>query len=208
LARPGRTRGLLAAATHAVVDARRRLVEDAGLRCALVDIEGLALLNAIQLLQEQAASDRPQALAVLNVEATHVTLAVAAPEGAPFVRDLAMPSPQAWVKDPSLGGGAKAVAFEPAIASVVRPPLEDVAKTIRFYMAQNPSLSLETVRVCGDLIRDKAFMDLVKGSLPTPTTVWNPMERMDCGSAAAGTGWVHEQGPSLAIAVGLGLRTA
>ena len=203
----GKTRGVLAAATNAVIEARRRLVEEAGLRCALLDVEGLALLNALGLVQAGEDSDRPKAQAVLNVGTTHATLAVASPDGIPFVRDVPVPAETPQMQDLNTPLAAKGMAVDPARADGLRPAMEDVAKTIRFYLAQNPALTLEGVRVCGDLTAGRAFMDLVKGTLPVPAAVWNPMEEIDCGSAARGRDLVRDQGPAMAVAIGLAMRT-
>ena len=208
-ATPTRTRGVLAAATNGLVEARQRLVEEAGLRCGMIDIEGLALLNAFHLLvlHGKETPERPTAHAVLNLGTDHVTLAVASPEGIPFVRDLVLPGAAVQAQDPAASPGSWHGAMEPAWVEAMRPILDDVSKTIRFYLAQNPSLTIETVQVCGDLTASKGFVDLVKAGLHVPAAVWNPMEHVDCTLAQSGRDLAGKQGPAMALAVGLAMRT-
>ncbi len=112
-----RTRGFWVAATHSLIKDTRRLVAEAGLRCALVDVTGLALLNLRECTVKRAdrqaqTSDnrrpdsdsdnspteggtprRRNCPAVLNVGDSCATIAIADPAGRPFVRDIGGSTP-------------------------------------------------------------------------------------------------------------------
>lgn len=106
-----KTRGVLVAATNALVKSKVQLAKEAHLKCVLIDVDGLALLNCFNELGSE--SEKPQTgpvrnktfepsappmagisngtrrmIAILNVGGPCTTLAIMGDNGWPFIRDM------------------------------------------------------------------------------------------------------------------------
>ena len=84
---PGTTggSGIMVAATNVVVNDRRAVVESAGLSCALMDVNGLAMTNLFNEC-EKAPADR--AVVLLNVGNNSASMVIMGDKLLPFVRDF------------------------------------------------------------------------------------------------------------------------
>ncbi len=95
-----KTRGFWVAANDSLIQSTRQLVHDAGLHCARIDVDGLALLNCLRHTHDgsgQTEDDlivpRPSCAArgeaaVLDVGGACTTVAARDQTGRPFVRDI------------------------------------------------------------------------------------------------------------------------
>jgi type IV pilus assembly protein PilM len=68
-----KTRGILVAATNTLIKGKRHLAQKAGLKCVLMDVDGLALLNCFNNLFN---GDEKSTTAILNVGGSFTTLAI------------------------------------------------------------------------------------------------------------------------------------
>jgi type IV pilus assembly protein PilM len=96
-----KTYGYWVAATHGLIEKTKDLVHEAGLRCVLIDIDGLALLNLLGRRQEAgvvagtgplpppACYAEPECPVLLDVGDSYATMAATDHAGRPFVRDIA-----------------------------------------------------------------------------------------------------------------------
>ncbi|MEN6337134.1 MAG: pilus assembly protein PilM [Phycisphaerales bacterium] len=88
-----KTRGFWVAANNSLIRSTRQLVHEAGLRCAMIDVAGLAMLNCLTNSETEeprpeesgAVPNRP---AVLDIGGTCTTVAIMDHAGRPFVRDI------------------------------------------------------------------------------------------------------------------------
>jgi type IV pilus assembly protein PilM len=82
--------GVLVAATNKLIQRKKRLIENASLKCVLMDVEGLALLNCVSELEPNGSKGANESgtIAVLNVGNSHTTLAIMGDNGLPFIRDI------------------------------------------------------------------------------------------------------------------------
>ncbi len=78
-------KGVLVAATHEVVRGKAQLVSNASLNCALMDIDGLALVNCFSRTEHRKSG---QTTALLNVGHTLTNLVVVNDKKPPFLRDI------------------------------------------------------------------------------------------------------------------------
>ena len=83
-----KTRGVLIAATKTLINNKVRLAEKANLKCVLVDVDGLALLNCFKGVANGQKSQTDGTIAILNVGGSHTTLAIMSDDGLPFIRDM------------------------------------------------------------------------------------------------------------------------
>lgn len=82
--------GVLVAATNKLIETKTQLAENAALKCVLLDVDGLALLNCYSKVGS-SKSEKDQAsrtTAILNVGVSCTTLAIRGDDSLPFVRDI------------------------------------------------------------------------------------------------------------------------
>jgi len=83
-------RGVMVAATNKLLERKVSLTNGASLKCVLMDVEGLALLNCLEAFSSDANDSRygRKTTAALNVGNTRTTLAIRGNNGLPFIRDI------------------------------------------------------------------------------------------------------------------------
>ena len=177
-------RGLLAVVPQDAVSARLHIAEAAGLRPAVVDVEGLALWNAYWVLigSQEAAS---KTVLLMNVGAKTTNLVIAkGPDELILIRDL------------QLGAGSLQHGQAPDWMTEVRDSLG-------YARAQGGLRALDAVYVTGGGAGPDLLPSLT-ATVAAPVTFWNPLNQLarDTESAAV----EDSLGPLLAIAIGLALR--
>ena len=226
----GKTRGFWVAAHRDLIEDKRQLVREAGLQCVLMDVDGLALLNCLEKLrvpplsetgldQDRGPDDvRP---VLLDVGDSHASIAIIDHAHRPFVRDVC-------------SGGQEIVAqmaremrmapeeVRVALLGDVQPDmtpfhrnleracgrlLEDVVTTLRYYAAQNRSVRVSKMLVCGSFASARGFMELLAARLPIEVVLWDPVGAMGRDVDSACEAVLDEAGPALTVAAGLAMRT-
>lgn len=217
-----KTAGVLVAATKTLVQTKTELARKAGLKCVLMDVDGLALLNCFNGLadrSEEHAAD--QTVAILNVGASRTTLAVMDKNGWPFIRDMTYAGDdivaQVAVQSNVSIETVRSILFgEPAADEPdLRDSLEkacqrlvtDVGETLRYYVAQSQSATVEKLFVCGGFALARGFTQLLNSRLGTQAVLWNPFEKIACGAGRRGKEILTKTGPALAVAAGLAMRS-
>ena len=223
-----RALGYWAAATERLIEDRRQLAYEAGLHCALMDVDGLALLNCLDGLSAATSSgkghggiadgDRSRA-AILHMGDSYTTIAIVDQAGRPFVRDVSS-SGQEVVRQVSQEAG---LSEDAALAALNGGPgssaiptgclergcshlLDDVVTTLRYYTAKNPLAKVNQVLVCGRFALVPSIIDLLGAKLPYQVTVWNPVADLRCEASPRCEELLRTVGPAMAIATGLALR--
>lgn len=228
--RDDKTRGFWVAANGVPVEDKCRLVREAGLQCVLMDADGLALLNCYENSDGRRQAEAFFAGAdcldsarpvLLDVGDSHASIAIVDHLGRPFVRDV-RPGSREIVRqmarqmraapeqvsaalrgDAELDDTLLGLALERACAGLV----DEVVSTLRYYGAQNRSVRVEKVLVCGSFARAKGFIELLAAKLPIEVSLWDPVGRMACESDSPCEAVVRQAGPALAVAAGLAMRT-
>jgi type IV pilus assembly protein PilM len=218
-----RTTGYLVVATGYLVKHKAHVAKKARLDCALMDVDGLALLNCFKEVEKPPDN---HGTAILNIGANETTVAVEGNNGWPFVRNLnyagsAMIKSIAAEND-STPEAVKAVfAGDPAaIPPSMRESLEragerlinDIIKTVRYYGAQERSFDIHKMFVCGGFALFGDMVKLLAKQLPMEVKLWNPFEKMrlQVGTTHRGAlmkNILRKSGPAMVIAAGLAMRT-
>ncbi len=217
-----KTAGVLVAATNTLVQSKTELVRKAGLKCVLMDVDGLALLNGFNGLADQ--SEKPaadQTVAILNVGASHTTLAVMDKNGWPFIRDMTYAGDDILAQVAAHNGAsvemARGILFGDSTA--VEPDLHDslekacqrlitdVGETLRYYVAQSQSATVEKLFVCGGFALARGFTELLNSRLGTKSVLWNPFQTARCGASQRCEDILAKSGPAMAVAAGLAMRS-
>jgi type IV pilus assembly protein PilM len=212
-----KTKGILVAATNTLIKGKRQIAQKAGLKCVLMDVDGLALLNCFNNL---AGDHEKSTTAVLNVGSSYTTLAIMSDDGRPFIRDTACAGnhivsriaeadniPAEAVMeiifgDSSNGGTELGQRLEKACDELIA----DVAETLRFYAANEKSKPVEKIFVCGGFAPAKGFIELLSRRLGVEACLWNPFDSTLCHISDQDSDFFRKTGPAMAVAAGLAMR--
>jgi type IV pilus assembly protein PilM len=211
-------KGVLVAATHEVVRSKTQLVSNASLNCALMDIDGLALVNCFTRTEPRTSE---QTTALLNVGHTFTNLVIVSEKKLPFIRDIAH-------------GGSDIIEHIAAERNLVR---EDVARAVisgddpkiieslaggagrliseineslRFYMSEHRIGSIDKVFVCGGFSLVKGFVELLNKQVLFGAKLWDPFDRIGrpvINGGGDGLKILETYGPAMAVAAGLAMRS-
>ena len=213
-----KTRGVLVAATNTLMTSKTLLAKEAGLKCVLMDVDGLALLNCLNsLVSEQERSGS----AILNVGGSCTTLAIMSEEGWPFIRDTNCAGNEIIRKiaaeknipcetlRPILFGDSPDSEIElgDSLERACSELIADVSETLRFYATQKKSIPVEKIFVCGGFAPAWGFVELLSRRLGTEVLLWNPFDNMRCEASKKNTAIYRKVGPAMAVATGLAMRS-
>lgn len=219
--------GILIAATNKLIERKRRFAEDASLDTVLMDIDGLALLNCFSEYRKDSAEheiDRPAA--ILNVGSSFTNLAIMAGAASnnvlPFIRDITYAGDDivkhiAAEHNLSTETVRKILSgcetsqqpqeLGDSLAGACQKLITDVNETLRYYTAQGKSAAVERVLVCGGFALVEGFVELLDSRLPARASVWNPFDRMSCEDGQPWKDVIRKDGPAMAVAAGLAMRS-
>ncbi len=213
-----KTRGILVAATNTLIKNKVQLNKEAALKCVLMDVEGLALLNCFNGL---ANDSEKSTTAILNVGGSHTTVAIMGNNGRPFIRDMTFAGDDiikqiAAENDMSTedvkgilsaDSTASQIDLNDSLEKACQKLIEDVSKTLRYYATQEQSRPVEKIFVCGGFALAKGFIKLLNSRLGAETVLWNPFEKIRCDTAQRFGALCNKKGPALAVAAGLAMRS-
>ena len=213
-----KTQGVLIAATNMLITNKIQLAKEAGLKCVLMDIDGLALLNCLNDLVSEQERART---AILNVGGSCTTLAIMSEGGWPFIRDTncagdeiirqmaaANNIPQETLRTMLFGDSPDSENslgenLEKACAELIA----DVSETLRYYATQKKSTPVEKILVCGGFAPARGFVELLSRRLGTEVLLWNPLDNMRCEASGKCEDIYRKTGPAMAVAAGLAMRS-
>jgi type IV pilus assembly protein PilM len=217
-----KTRGFLVAATNTLITGKTQLAKAANLKCILMDVDGLALLNCFNgLTGEHKKAQTNQTTAILNVGASHTTLAIMDNNGQPFVRDTNYAG-EDIIKQIAAENGMSietikgilyndSTAVEPEFYNSFQKGcqklISDVDETLRYYTAQSKSSNVEKLFVCGGFALAGGFVELLNSRLGIEAVLWNPFDEMRCNANRQCEDILAKKGPAMAVAAGLAMRT-
>ena len=216
------TKGFLVAATNTLIANKTQLAKTSNLKCVLMDVDGLALLNCFNgLANKHEKAQSNQTTAILNVGASHTTLAIMDNKGQPFVRDTNCAGNDIITKIAAenamsveiikgiLSDGSMTVEpeFHESFKNACQKLISDVDETLRYYTAQSKSSNVEKLFVCGGFALAKGFVDLLNSQLGIEAVLWNPFDEMRCDANRQCEEILIKKGPAMAVAAGLAMRS-
>ncbi|MHC4060289.1 MAG: type IV pilus assembly protein PilM [Planctomycetota bacterium] len=217
--------GVLVAATNQLIRMRKQLVKEASLKCALMDVDGLALLNCFNGFSppERGKHKSPRTTAILDVGNSYTTLSIMGGSGLPFVRDIACAGNEMLAQIAAknnisadqarriLSGSENPAESEPklrdSLAKACRKLIVDVTETLRFCTAKEKSAVVEKILVCGGFALVKGFVELLDSQLPASAVLWNPFDGISCRGHRSCEEILADRGPAMAVAAGLAMRS-
>jgi type IV pilus assembly protein PilM len=212
-----KTRGILVAATNAMIKGKVQLTKEAALKCVLMDVEGLALLNCFNGLADES---QRSTTAILNVGSSGITVAIMGGNGRPFVRDMTfggdniikqIAADKAMSTEDVKGilfGDSTAAQRElnGSLGQACQRLIVDVSETLRYYATQEQSTPVEKIFVCGGFALVRGFVELLNSRLGAEAVLWNPFEKIRYDTEQQFGDIVDKRGPALAVAAGLAMR--
>ncbi|MDD5328027.1 MAG: type IV pilus assembly protein PilM [Phycisphaerae bacterium] len=211
--------GVLVAATNKLIERKRQLAREVNLDCVLMDVDGLALLNCFS---EYDKAKSGQTTAILNIGSSYTTLAIKGANASPFIRDIAYAGMEiveeiARDKDVSAETVKRALLgcedsekpqmeLGDSLAKACRRLVIDITETLRYYTAQEKSAVVEKIFVCG-FASAKGFVELLDSRLPVQTVLWNPFDKIPCDGDQNCRDILAKNGPAMAVAAGLAMRS-
>ncbi len=217
--------GVMVAATNESIEAKRQLVTDVSFNCVLMDVDGLALLNCFNELNNDHSKKKVarNSTAVLNVGNRYTTMAIVSGNGLPFVRDVAYAGERIVAQIASdnnvsvqlvrsaLSGDSDNSKLVPnlseSFARASEKLITDVGETLRYYTAQEKNVLVEEIFVCGGFALTKGFVELLDSKLSVKVSLWNPFDKIRYGASSGSEEFLANNGPALAVAAGLAMRS-
>jgi len=217
-----KTSGVLVAATNTLVKSKAQLAKEARLNCIMMDVDGLALLNCFNGLEDsQEDSQTHRTVAILNVGGSFTTLAIMNNNGRPFIRDMTCAGNDIMAQIAAennksietvrgiLSGDPSAVepGLHDSIEKACQKLIADVAETLRYYTAQSASSNVEKIFVCGGFALAGGFVELLNRRLGAEAVLWNPFDKIPCDGNRQCEDILSKAGPVMAVAAGLAMRS-
>ena len=216
------TRGVLVAAMNTLVASKRQFAKGARLKCVLMDVDGLALLNCYKCLANgDEETEAGGTVAILNVGSAHTTLAIRDDADRPFVRDMTYAgdeiigqitaekgAPVETIRE-ILSGGSTMIelGLDESLAKACQKLITDVNETLRYYAALGKSASIDKLHVCGGFALTGGFIEVLSRQINAECVLWNPLDKMHCNPHRRYEDVFAKMGPALAVAVGLAMRS-
>ncbi len=216
----GNVSGILVAAKNSWIDKKKQIAESLSFHNILVDVDGLALINCFNELEKPEAN---QSTAILNVGSSFVNLAFIDNDSPSFIRDMV------YAGNDIIKAVANEVGETPENIKRIlfgkteskKPEMElaeslkkgckklivDVKETLRYHKTRTKSAAVEKIFVCGGFALVKGFIEILNEQLSAEVILWNPFEKINLGENSLKEKTLREEGPALAVAAGLAMRT-
>lgn len=216
----GETMGvLLVAAKKEKVDDFKNVVTQAGRTPSLVDVDAFALQNCYEV---NYGADPGRVVALVNVGASVMNVNILAQGQTVFWRDITFGGNQftdALQKAYSLNfeqaeslkrgdpvAGQTAQTIQPVLTGVAEDAAAELQKTLDFFQATSGADRVDSIMISGGGAKAAHLEDVLKDKFGLPVEVLNPFRSIFIDDRAVDAAWLNEASPSLAIAVGLGVR--
>ena len=221
------TTGVLVAATNKLIKRKTQLAKNASLDTVLMDVDGLALLNCLNEYKNsqkaKSETDVTRTTAILNVGSSFTTLAIIGDNNLPFIRDMDYAGNDiikeiAAENNLSMETVGKILSgcedpdhsqlkLSDSLAKACQKLITNVTETLRYYTAQEKSSPIEKILVCGGFALEEGFVELLDRQLPAPTVLWNPFDKIRYDASQTYQNILQKNGPALAVAAGLAMRS-
>ena len=192
------------------------VVEQAGLRPSIVDVDSFALGNQFEL---NYPDDRHEAVALIDIGASFMKTNVVRGGSTIFARDipfggnnytqaiaqqLKVPFEQAEAAKLGRDVGVRWEAVVPALEAVSRELSLEVQRTFDYFASTAESERIGRIVLAGGCSLLPGLNDYLASNWGIPVVLARPFARVEVGPAYGEE--VNAAGPALAVAVGLGLR--
>jgi type IV pilus assembly protein PilM len=215
----GKIDGILVAAAPSAIEKKTQLTASAFAKCALMDADDLAILNCFSYCESQSDS---KSVAVIDIGSKFTNVIILGSDGLPFIRDL--PYAANDIIASLLEQGDKA-ADSPSALEAVKKALNTsqvpenelekaceglvagINKTLRYYSIKDAVETVSKIYVCGGFSTVPGFVEVLGKYLFAEVILWNPFSKIRPRKDAKCEVLLDKEGPSMALAAGLAMRT-
>jgi type IV pilus assembly protein PilM len=214
------TKGIFVVATNDTVNNRRQCVADALVKNVLMDIDGLALLNCLNVYEQCKPG---HSITILDVGSSFTNVIILGSDGLPFIRDLpyagnAIMNQIAHDNNISiqtvekvLGGTDEPselqLKINDSLKTACRKLISDITETLRYYTLQEATSPIDKIFLCGGFALVEGFAAMLDERLPEKVIVLNPFIKIRYKADDEGNKLLRDCGPAMAVAVGLAMRS-
>jgi len=216
---PGHVDVLLAACRQENVESRQQVIEDAGLKAKIVDVEVFALERAFKLLSDQMDALEDQVVAIADVGATMLTLSVLVDGRTVYTREQLFGGRQVTeeiqrrygLSNEEAGLAKKQGGLPEDYESEILEPFKDaliqqVSRSLQFFFSSSQYNFVDQLILAGGVAAMDGLGEDVEEKLGIPTKVANPFVNMAISSKVNAQALANDA-PAMMIAVGLALRS-
>ncbi len=193
-----RMKVFLVAAKKQTITEFVELIQQAGLKPNLIDVNSFSLINCFQFNGPKTKDD---AFALVNLEFDLVNIDILQGQTPFFTRDISLLEDvlSLWQQ----GGGQRGL-FE-----TMRPLLTNLIREIRVsidYYESEFEKRVSVIYLSGGGARVSELISFFSSQLEREVSLWNPLQNLLVDSAQIDTGALKETSSMLALACGLALR--
>jgi type IV pilus assembly protein PilM len=212
--------GVMTVGTEAAIREQTELLTQAGATPVMVDVNALALLNC---LNELESSNAQETVAVIDIGDALTNVVIYGVDGLPFVRDINIAgahiireiSRQTGISEnhvrQTLREGQTPGSFDGnlllALNHSIRPLVNAINETLRFYSFQEKTSGVNRIFLCGGFALIDSFVEFLTDAISTPVALLNPFSTIQYNPGSDGNETLEKDGPAFAVAAGLAMRT-
>ena len=210
---------LLAACRSENVNARKEVLEDAGLVAKVVDVEAYTMERAFSLVAEQLQEQNEQVVALLDIGATMTTLSVLVDGKTIYTREQLFGGKQLTeeiqrrygLSTEEAGLAKKQGGLPDDYQEEVLEPFKDavvqqVTRSLQFFFSSTQYNDVDHIVLAGGVAAMEGLPQKIEEKLGTPTSVANPFAQMGVASRVNAVALANDA-PALMIATGLAMRS-
>ena len=210
---------LLVAAKNETVFRYAELIENAGLECSVVDVNGFALANSFEF---NYGSSHKEAIGLLNIGAACTNFVVLEAGQAAFVRDIpvgggnytadiqsqlgvSLDEAESLKISAGIGQEVPEEVFE-VLNSSNELFLEELQRSIDFYQASSNALDIQKFFVTGGSLSVPNLLPSLQRGLNVSTEIFNPFKKVKYNPKKFGSDYIAQISNFIAVPLGLALR--
>ena len=216
---------LLVAAKKDMINDYLAVVQEAGLTPVLVDVAAFCVENAFEVNYELPQNET---VVLVNIGAAVININVLNRGITAFTRDISMGGNQFTeeiqkqlnvsyeeAEALKLGGGATQDAesvvpqeVERVILSVSENLAGEIQRSLDFYAATAADSHVSHIYLSGGTSKLPSLYKVIENKVGVPVEILNPFKNVEFDPKRFDPEFIRDVGPSAAVAVGLGIRTA
>ncbi len=217
-AEEGKMEVLLVAVQKEIIDSRTAILEEAGLKPVIIDLDSFAAVNALGLSGDLSSSG---SLAVIDLGASFIHLNVIQNGQTGFTQDIPGGGAQcterlmsefslefAQAEALKAGDIPDSVDREEAVATIVESfnsIFEEVERSFEFFSSTS-NTQVEKVYLTGGGALTPGVDQLLSQKLKIPVEILNPLDNIKVSSRKFDRELIAQMGPMASVAVGLAIR--
>lgn len=218
---PAQMEVLLVAARKELVNEYQALIQQAGLKPGVVDVDAFAISNMFELNYDLPA----ESIALVNVGASNVNIHVMRSGVSAFTRDIAAGGRQFTeeiqrtlnisyeeAEAMKVGGDERDKSsvvpeeIERVLANVGDNLATEVQRSLDFYLSTSADGGLSRVYLSGGAARTPGLARAISKQTGLPTEIVDPFRRIQIDERAFNPAFLNDIAPQAAVVVGLALR--